>query len=352
MRMKTVMFCMVLLMLNLPRNEWYDNIKIHTAPFTFIYDRIQEETTANIRLLKTNTDTSNHFTLWHKNSLNAAQIDSVLAEYNSPAKGHGNAFVDAGERTNIDNAYVLYIFIHESSAGTNTSWAGMKADGTTTHNIGNIICTPDWQGTCYNRFREYDNWDDGIYAAFDLLAYYRDEMGIETIDAAINTWAPPIENDTQGYIDGLKKTVYTWRSLEPSYSPSMHNVTETMEISAHFNTVNCTYWYNQPNCQHMGVDYPAPYGDNVYMPFDCWYITTGNYQDSQRLGDYVMCTLADGNELYLGHLKDAIRYDTPRLIRAGDIIGTILLDHTHVQLRDGNGTLLDFENYYDEKKNK
>src|SRR5688572_20452661 len=63
-------------------------------------------------------------------SLSAAQIDSILASYGSPATGSGADFYRLGIEYGIDPAYALAFFVHESTAGTNPAWAGIKPDGT------------------------------------------------------------------------------------------------------------------------------------------------------------------------------------------------------------------------------
>lgn len=148
-------------------------------------------------------DTSDTFSMDHAPSITAEQFDTILQEYNSPAAGVGIPVTQYAQQKNIDTAYILYMFIQESTAGTNPNW------NAETKNPGNIICAG--YNDCIGRFRRYNTWEEGFNAKIDLLADYRDNQGITTIDAAITKWAPPSENDTQGYIDGLKEHVRTWR---------------------------------------------------------------------------------------------------------------------------------------------
>jgi hypothetical protein len=101
-------------------------------------------------------------------TVSAQFIDSVLAHYGSPAQGTGEIWVEMGRRYGIDPAYALAFFIHESSAGTNPGWAGIKPGGGSTHNVGNIICAG--YATCFGRFRDYDSWDAGIEDWYKLIA--------------------------------------------------------------------------------------------------------------------------------------------------------------------------------------
>lgn len=148
-------------------------------------------------------DTSDTFSMDHDPSITAEQFDAVLREYNSPAAGIGIPITKYAQEKNIDTAYVLYMFIQESTAGTNPNW---NAD---TRNPGNIICAG--YHSCIGGFRAYKSWEEGFKAQVDLLADYRDTNGISSIDAAIERWAPPRENDTPAYINGLKKHVSKWR---------------------------------------------------------------------------------------------------------------------------------------------
>jgi hypothetical protein len=143
-------------------------------------------------------------------SVNAAQADEILAAYGSPAHGTGRAWVKLGERYNIDPAFALAFFIHESGAGTNPNWAGFKADGSTTHNVGNIICAG--YATCYGRFRDYDSWETGIADWYRLIDdEYIKGRGTNTVAEIIPIYAPAFENDVNGYVRAVEQLVDGWR---------------------------------------------------------------------------------------------------------------------------------------------
>ncbi len=147
----------------------------------------------------------------HAPTITAAQIDSVLAEYNSPAAGQGQVIYDLGVQYGIDPAICLAFFIHESGAGSNPAWAGWKGDGSTTHNVGNIICTAGYQ--CYGRFRDYGTWQAGIGDWYKLIKeLYVGEWGRTTVEQIIPKYAPAADNnDESAYINSVKNLVQSWQ---------------------------------------------------------------------------------------------------------------------------------------------
>lgn len=144
-------------------------------------------------------------------SISVAQIEAVLAEYNSPARGTGQLFYDLGIKYGIDPAIALAFFVHESGAGSNPAWAGRKPDGSTTHNIGNIICTPGWR--CYGRFRDYDSWAEGIEDWYKLISReYIQGWQRATVEEIIPKYAPAADNnDEHAYIQAIRDMVARWR---------------------------------------------------------------------------------------------------------------------------------------------
>jgi hypothetical protein len=144
-------------------------------------------------------------------SIDAAAIDTILSKYSSPATGTGQIWVKLGQQYGIDPAYAVAFFIHESSAGTNPGWAGMKPDGTTTHNVGNIICAG--YATCYNRFRDYNSWDEGIADWYELISHeYVGGRGVASVEQIIPIYAPSSDNNNvPGYINVVVSMVEGWR---------------------------------------------------------------------------------------------------------------------------------------------
>lgn len=144
-------------------------------------------------------------------SLTIEEIDAILASYGSPAAGSGRDFYNLGVDYGIDPAYAVAFFIHESSAGTASGWAGIKPDGSTTHNVGNIICAG--YSTCFNRFRDYSSWSEGIEDWYKLIAVeYIEGRGAYTVEQIIPVYAPSFENNVPGYIQSVNSLVQGWRA--------------------------------------------------------------------------------------------------------------------------------------------
>lgn len=151
-------------------------------------------------------------TLLGRSSLTPEQIDAVLAEYGSPAQGTGRVWVEIGNRFNLNAAYALAFFVHESGAGTAQNWAGLKPDGSTTHNVGNIICAG--YATCYGRFRDYNSWERGIEDWYELIAYeYVQGRNIHTLEDIIPIYAPSFENDVPQYVNVVASLIKKWGEL-------------------------------------------------------------------------------------------------------------------------------------------
>jgi hypothetical protein len=144
-------------------------------------------------------------------TIDAELIDAVLAKYGSPAAGTGRAWVQLGRQYGIDPAYALAFFIHESTAGTNPGWAGLKPGGGSTHNIGNIICAG--YPTCFGRFRDYGSWEEGIEDWYKLIKReYIGDRGVHTIEQIIPIYAPSFENNVPAYVGVVVGLVEDWRN--------------------------------------------------------------------------------------------------------------------------------------------
>ena len=83
------------------------------------------------------------------------------------------------------------------------------ARGERNNNPGNIDYNPanKWQGQLphnpaeESRFCRFQSPEYGIRAIYKLLQTYQTKYGLNSVKAIINKYAPPIENNTTGYIN-------------------------------------------------------------------------------------------------------------------------------------------------------
>lgn len=91
-----------------------------------------------------------------------------------------------------------------------TSTSGTR--GIRNNNPGNIdhSAANPWQGELpvdpliEKRFCRFDTPENGIRALCKVLLSYQRKYGLKTIEAIINRWAPPVENDTKSYIASVE----------------------------------------------------------------------------------------------------------------------------------------------------
>jgi hypothetical protein len=136
-------------------------------------------------------------------SLSADFINHVLAVADSPASGTGQALYDLSVQYDVDDAYALATFWHESTYGK-AGWAF------TDHSLGNIVCAG--YPTCNGRFRWYATWQEGYEDFYRLIAREYAARGLVTLETIIPVYAPSSENDTAEYINTLRYAMHSYRS--------------------------------------------------------------------------------------------------------------------------------------------
>lgn len=100
--------------------------------------------------------------------------------------------------------------------------------GIRNNNPGNIEWSDPWQGLqpvgkrTDPRFCQFESPAYGIRAMARTLITYQDKHNIRTVTAAINRWAPPVENNTGAYIKAVQNAVggdrvnmHEYKSLRP-----------------------------------------------------------------------------------------------------------------------------------------
>lgn len=129
-------------------------------------------------------------------------------------------------------------------------------------------------------------------------------------------------------------------------------ITIPEHINNHFFDTGSDAWVNQVFTVkgktyrgiHGGVDMGAPNGSPVFAPYDMHIVAIGHYNDSGRMGDYVIGNLNDGTEYYSGHLANP-RVNVGDDVKCGEQIAEIgYYNHTHIQMKQG-GEVIDPEEY-------
>lgn len=132
-------------------------------------------------------------------------INQVLASYNSPAAGKGQALYDLGVQYGIDPAFALAFFFHESSFGT-------AGEARSSLSLGNLRCIPNFE--CRDGYAWFPTWEAGFKAWYSLIRnLYVADWGLTTVDQIIPRYAPPSDNnDDSAYIASLKHSLDTWHA--------------------------------------------------------------------------------------------------------------------------------------------
>lgn len=138
-------------------------------------------------------------------TIGADFINQVLASYDSPASGKGQALYDLGTRYGIDPVYALAFFMHESRFGT-TGVAQV------TLSLGNIRATSGYD--TYDGYRKYKTWEAGFEDWYKLIkTQYVQKWRLFTVDQIVPVYAPSSDhNDVDAYIQSVKDAVNAWRS--------------------------------------------------------------------------------------------------------------------------------------------
>lgn len=148
---------------------------------------------------------SGPYSVLGKPSLTVDFMNQVLANYNSPAAGKGQALYDLGVQYGIDPAFALAFFFHESDFGT-------AGEARVSFSLGNLRCIPNFK--CQDGYAWFPTWEAGFKAWYSLIRnLYVAVWGLTTVDQIIPHYAPPTDNnDDSAYIAALKHSIDTWHA--------------------------------------------------------------------------------------------------------------------------------------------
>jgi hypothetical protein len=138
-------------------------------------------------------------------TLTAAFINQVLLDHSSPAQGTGETFYDEGLQHNIDPAFALAFFQHESDFGK-------RGEATESLSIGDMGCLPNYR--CRDGFAWFSSWEQGIKAWYNLVSgplYVG--SGLTTLGPVIHRYSPSADgNNEYAYVESVAQSVQSWRS--------------------------------------------------------------------------------------------------------------------------------------------
>jgi hypothetical protein len=144
-----------------------------------------------------------------KPTINADFINRVLANYNSPAAGKGQALYDLGVQYGIDPVFALAFFMHESLFGT-------TGEARATLSLGNLRCIPTRPCIDQDRggYAQMNSWVDGFEQWYKLIRnLYVAQWGRVTVDQIIPKYAPNSDGNNEAeYIATLKHEIDTWHA--------------------------------------------------------------------------------------------------------------------------------------------
>ncbi len=153
---------------------------------------------------------SGPYSVLGKPTLTADFINRVLATYNSPAAGKGQALYNLGVQYGIDPAFALAFFFHESDFGT-------QGEARSSLSLGNLRCIPNFK--CQDNYAWFPTWEAGFQAWYSLIRnLYVAQWGLTTVSQIIPRYAPPTDNNNDSaYINSVEHSIDVWHAglLQP-----------------------------------------------------------------------------------------------------------------------------------------
>lgn len=94
-----------------------------------------------------------------------------------------------------------------------------ESRGLRNYNPGNIEINSDkFQGEVVpsqdNRFKQFKTMAYGYRAIFRVLLTYKQKHGLKTLRQWISRWAPPVENNTESYIQSVSTSAKIFPDVE------------------------------------------------------------------------------------------------------------------------------------------
>jgi hypothetical protein len=144
-------------------------------------------------------------TIFRSPSISIVEVGRVLQSVNSPMLPYAGDVYNDGVKYGIDPVFALAFWMKESREASDGSVAA------TDHNPGYTegLSTDNHCG----RWACWATWPEGIDGWYHYMrVYFIDDRGLTTVESILPIYAPPTENDTNGYIASVLNWVYQWRA--------------------------------------------------------------------------------------------------------------------------------------------
>lgn len=134
-------------------------------------------------------------------------LSAFLLYRNRRSVTEGGAYlIEQGAETVAQGEQAIEQVI-ESAIETGTEIMQKLTRGERNNNPGNIVKSDIfWRGEVPgndNRFESFASPDEGIRAIGVIMQNYQRKYGLNTVRGLINRYAPPVENDTNSYVNAV-----------------------------------------------------------------------------------------------------------------------------------------------------
>src|SRR5919199_4442627 len=151
-------------------------------------------------------------------SISLQTVQNVLAAAHSPLAAIAQDIYSLGQQANIDPAFALAIWTHESSL--DTAGASVRHN-----NPGNLICQaaahpPALPCVAGDRWAQYPDLRSAVADWYRYLTARYVQQGLTTVEAILPIYAPPSENDTAAYIQQVIGLMRQWGSTTVGTGPA------------------------------------------------------------------------------------------------------------------------------------
>jgi hypothetical protein len=137
-------------------------------------------------------------------TVTVSEVALVLQRVNSPILPFAGDVYFYGIQYGIDPVFALAIWMKESREASDGSVAAPDHNPGYTEGLGNDPRCGRW--ACW------PTWPEGIAGWFHYMRVFFVNRGYVSINTILPIYAPPSENNTNGYLNFVAQQVATWRA--------------------------------------------------------------------------------------------------------------------------------------------